>query len=154
VCEPLPLRFQTQRTSMHISEFDYELPLELIAREPVRPRDASRMMIIDRQANTFSDSVFVDLPNVLQSDDVLVINDTRVIKARMSGQLQRSTGTTRQVEVLFASPINETVWEVLCKPGRRIRPGDRVDLADGAAVGRFGELRQHGLRLLDVTSEI
>jgi S-adenosylmethionine:tRNA ribosyltransferase-isomerase len=139
---------------MHISEFDYELPLELIAREPVRPRDASRMMIIDRQANTFSDSVFVDLPNVLRSDDVLVINDTRVIKARMSGQLQRSTGTTRQVEVLFANPISETVWEVLCKPGRRIRPGDRVDLAGGAAVGRFGELRQHGLRLLDVTSEI
>ena len=100
---------------MHISEFDYELPLELIAREPARPRDASRMMIVDRQANAFTDSLFVDLPNVLRRDDVLVINDTRVIKARLHGELTRSSGSRRQIEVLFANPIN-MVWHFHFEP--------------------------------------
>src|SRR5579884_2504664 len=133
---------------MHISEFDYELPSELIAREPVRPRDASRMMIVDRQSNTFSDSKFANLPDLLQCGDVLVINDTRVIKARLYGTLRRRDGTVRAVEVLFANPTATATWEVLCKPGRRIRPGDQVSFGDGAVTATFGEGRDHGLRLL------
>src|SRR5436190_16753499 len=85
---------------MHISDFDYELPPELIAREPVRPRDASRMMVIDRKANAFTDSTFRSLPEILRSDDVLVINDTRVMKARIFGELRRAC-TTHSVELLF-----------------------------------------------------
>jgi S-adenosylmethionine:tRNA ribosyltransferase-isomerase len=138
---------------MQVSDFDYELPAELIAREPVHPRDASRMMIVDRNANTFKDSMFRDLPAVLRPGDVLVINDTRVIKARLYAELRRANGTQRQIEVLLANPLTTNTWEVLCKPGKHIRPGDVVVLPEGA-VATFGETRKHGLRVLDFPSNI
>jgi S-adenosylmethionine:tRNA ribosyltransferase-isomerase len=156
---------------MHISDFDYELPAELIAREPARPRDASRMMVINRENGSWIDSHFRDLPDFLQPSDVLVINDTRVIRARTYGRLERASGTTREIEVLFVAPAqpefqgrtpNSEVqefgvrpwnsWEVLCRPGKRIREGDRVIFADGELEGVFGESRDHGLRLLRLTS--
>src|SRR6516162_3953275 len=124
---------------MHITDFDYELPPELIAREPARPRDASRMMVLDRSTGQWIDSAFRQLPDFLEPSDVLVINDTRVIRARISGRLERANGTTRDVEVLFAAPSVAGSWEVLCRPGKRIRPGDRITFADGALRGTFGE---------------
>ena len=137
---------------MQLSDFDYDLPTELIATEPARPRDASRMMVLDRQTGRFTDSVFRDLHRFLRTSDVLVLNDTRVIRARIQGKLERSAGTTRQVEVLFAAPVSDAVWEVMCKPGKRIRSGDRIVFADGELVGRFGGLRDHGLRSLELNS--
>src|SRR5437867_11081861 len=137
---------------MHISDFDYELPAELIAREPSRPRDASRMMVINRENGSWIDSHFRDLPDFLQPSDVLVINDTRVIRARTYGRLERASGTTREIEVLFAAPAGVNAWEVLCRPGKRIRDGDRVIFADGELEGIFGESRAHGLRLLRIIS--
>lgn len=137
---------------MHLSDFDYELPPELIAPEPARPRDASRMMVLDRRTGARADSAFRELPGFLRSSDVLVLNDTRVIRARTHGKLERSTGTTRQVEVLFAGPVGERVWEVICRPGRRIRSGDRIVFANGELGGTFGELREHGLRLIELDS--
>lgn len=137
---------------MHLSDFDYELPSERIAREPARPRDASRMLVLDRRTGRCADSVFRDLPQFLRASDVLVLNDTRVIRARIQGKLEKPAGTSRQVEVLFASPVRDAAWEVMCKPGKRIRPGDRIVFADGKRVGRFGELRDHGLRLLELDS--
>jgi S-adenosylmethionine:tRNA ribosyltransferase-isomerase len=131
---------------MKLSDFDYELPPELIAREPVRPRDASRMMLLDRRTGELTDAVFRRLPEFLDPSDVLVINDTRVMRARVYGTLHRSTGSRRDIEVLFAAPVNAELWEVLCHPGKRIRPGDRV-LFDGAE-GIFGEALAHGTRLL------
>src|SRR5215475_4039207 len=118
---------------MHISDFDYELPPHLIAREPAKPRDAARMMVLDRRAKSVIDTDFKRLPEFLRSGDAIVINDTRVIKARVFGRLERSSGTTREVEVFFSNPVSENVWEVLCKPGRRIRPGDKVQLGGGVA---------------------
>jgi len=145
---------------MHISDFDYELPAELIAREPARPRDASRMMVLNRRPSRPSgrgwiDSRFRDLPDLLQPSDVLVINDTRVIRARTYGRLERGSGTAREIEVLFAAPsggARANAWEVLCRPGKRIREGDRVIFADGEFEGVFGESRDHGLRLLRIIS--
>ena len=137
---------------MHISDFDYELPPELIAREPARPRDSSRMMVVDRRTGGRIDSTFNQLPEFLRSSDVLVLNDTRVIRARIYGKLERATGTNRQIEVLFAAPAVEGLWEVMCKPGKRIRPGDRIVFAEGEVEGVFGEGRDQGLRLLQVTS--
>ncbi len=84
---------------MHISDFDYELPPELIAREPVRPRDASRMLVLERASGRWTDSEFRRLPEFLKPSDVLVLNDTRVIRARIAGKLQRAAGPTREVEV-------------------------------------------------------
>jgi len=133
---------------MRTSDFDYELPPELIAREPARPRDTSRMMVLNRRTGAWFDSRFRDLPYLLEPSDVLVLNDTRVIRARTYGELERGSGTSRKVEVLFAGPAGPTAWEVLCRPGKRIRPGDRVIFGNTELEGVFGELRDHGLRLL------
>src|SRR3990172_5362291 len=108
---------------MHISDFDYDLPTELIAREPVRPRDASRMMVLDRRTGAVIDSWFRTLPDLLRPSDVLVLNDTRVLRARIYGNLERLPGTARPVEVLFAAPLPVRVWEVLCRAGKKIRSG-------------------------------
>jgi len=137
---------------MHISDFDYDLPPELIAQEPVRPRDASRMMVLNRATGQWIDSEFRRLPEFLEPSDVLVLNDTRVIPARIIGKLERANGSSRDVEVLFAAPVSESAWEVLCRPGKRIRKGDRVIFADGKLEGTFGDVREQGLRLLHVNS--
>src|SRR5688572_24965522 len=123
---------------MYISDFDYQLPDELIAREPVRPRDASRMMVLRRVTGSYEDSVFSELPNYLQQSDVVVVNDTRVIRARIDGILERSRGTRRRVEVLFSAPIGPGLWEVMCKPGKSVQEGDRIVFVDGKLVGTFG----------------
>jgi S-adenosylmethionine:tRNA ribosyltransferase-isomerase len=138
---------------MHISDFDYELPPDRIAREPVRPRDASRMMVMDRATGQWIDSAFRRLPDFLNPSDLLVINDTRVIRARVHGRLERAAGTVRDVEVLFAAPAGADAWEVMCRPGKRIRTGDKVVFANGELEGVFGEARPHGLRILNVGSD-
>src|SRR5438034_11685078 len=122
---------------MRTSDFDYVLPPELIAREPARPRDSSRMMVLDRRTGGWTDSYFRDLPEFLNPSDVLVINDTRVIRARIHGRLERAAGT-RNIEVLFANPLPDNTWEVLCRPGRRIRRGDRIVFENGEAEGVLG----------------
>jgi S-adenosylmethionine:tRNA ribosyltransferase-isomerase len=139
---------------MHVSDFDYELPSELIAREPARPRDSSRMMVLHRETGHWIDSEFRKLPDFLKPSDVLVLNDTRVMRARMAGTLLRANGSSRQVEVLFAEPFAEGVWEVLCRPGKRVHSGDRILFAEGQLAGVFGEAREHGLRLLRLESSV
>src|SRR5262245_60808209 len=135
---------------MLTSDFNYELPPELIAMEPVRPRDASRLMVVNRETGQWIDSEFRKLPEFLKPSDVLVFNDTRVVRARIVGRLERTSGSSREVEVLFAAQASENEWEVLCRPGRRIRKGDRIVFADGKFEGVFGESRPDGLRLLQM----
>jgi S-adenosylmethionine:tRNA ribosyltransferase-isomerase len=132
---------------MHISDFDYELPPGRIAREPVRPRDASRMMVMDRAAGQWIDSAFRQLPDFLNPSDLLVINDTRVIRARVRGRLVKG----RELDVLFAGPVSGDDWEVMVQHSKRIRPGDRIVFANGEFEGVFGETRPHGLRLLKLS---
>jgi S-adenosylmethionine:tRNA ribosyltransferase-isomerase len=139
---------------MQTSDFDYELPPELIADEPARPRDSSRMMVLERDSGRWTDSEFRKLPEFLNASDVLVVNDTRVIRARVAGRLERANGGMRDIEILFAAPVNEAAWEVMSRPGRRIREGDRVIFADGKVTGVFGESRPHGLRLLHLDSRV
>src|SRR6188508_3325745 len=126
-------------TSMHISDFDYYLPPERIARTPAEPRDASRMMVLDSRGGNIVDASFRNLPDFLRPTDVLVLNDTRVIRARTRARLERRNGSTREMEVFFAEPLGEHVWQVLCKPGRRIRSGDRAIFGRGEFVGIFQE---------------
>ena len=113
---------------MQISAFDYELPEELIAQHPLPERDASRMLIVDRKAQTWTDSRFAQLPQHLNSTDVLVINNTRVFPARLIGRRKPSGGG---VEILLVRELEPFVWETLVRPGRRLKPGALVSFADG-----------------------
>ena len=138
---------------MLISEFDYDLPADLIAREPAMPRDASRMMVFNSRLEKISHSQFSALPEFLDSNDVLVLNDTRVIRARTRARLERSAGTSREIEVFFAEPLGEAsanIWQVLCKPGRRIRPKDRAIFGNGELTGIFQENLGGDLHVLEL----
>jgi len=135
---------------MHLSEFDYRLPPELIAREPANPRDASRMMVLDASTGATIESQFRDLPTFLNPSDILVLNDTRVIRARTFARLERATGTSRPIEIFFAEPVDDHVWRVLCRPGRRIQPGDRVFFEEGEITGKFRESHDAELHVLEL----
>lgn len=126
-----------------ISDFDFDLPPELIAQRPLDERSASRMMVVDRKAGTIRHEKFADFPAWTARGDVLVLNDTRVIPARLWG-----TKEGRDVEFLFVREVTPDVWEVLCRPARRLKPGDVVSFPGGreAEVIAEGEEGQRTLR--------
>ena len=113
---------------MHISEFDYELPVELIAQQPLAERDASRMLVLNRQTQTWADSSFKNFTDQLRGDDVVVVNNSRVIPARLRGTRAETGG---QVEIFLIREIEARVWETLVKPGGRLKQNARVVLGDG-----------------------
>lgn len=108
---------------MQVSAFDYQLPEELIAQQPLPQRDASRMLIVDRARQRWTDSYFAELPTQLQAGDVMVINNTQVFPARLSGRREPSGG---RVEILLVRELEPYVWEALVRPGRRLKRGDSV----------------------------
>ena len=108
------------------------------------------MMVLDPREGNIFDSQFQNLPDFLHASDVLVLNDTRVIRARTRARLERRNGTTREMEVFFAEPVSGNAWQVLCKPGRRVRPGDRAIFADGRFVGTFQESLGADLHILEL----
>ena len=130
---------------MRLSEFDFTLPPELIAQVPARPRDAARLLVLERATGARAHRIFRDLPECLRPDDVLVLNDTKVLAARLRARRQPSGGA---VEVLLLRPISDGAWEALVKPGRRVRRGDRLIFADGALEGVVGERAQSGTRTI------
>lgn len=115
------------------SAYDYDLPEELIAQTPLKRRDASRMMHVDRASGEITHASFADLTRYVKSGDVLVINDTRVRAARTFGR--RRPGGAR-CEIFFTSPADSgsRLWNTLVRPGRRVRPGDVIDIDGGDAV--------------------
>lgn len=129
---------------MLLNEFDYHLPPELIAQEPLPDRAASRMLVVDRARGTFEDRQFTDFPSLLHSGDCLVLNDSRVFPSRLIGH--REHGEGGRVEVFLTRPVaNETlIWTALVHPGRKMRTGERVIISDDLAVeilarGEHGE---------------
>src|SRR5262245_39176095 len=113
---------------MHISDFDYELPEELIAQEPLATRDASRMLVLDRHKRNWSDSSFTNFAELLRPNDVVVLNNSRVFPARLAGSRE---GTGGKVEIFLVREIEPLTWEALIRPGGRLRRGDRVDIGKG-----------------------
>lgn len=107
---------------MQVKDFDYELPKELIAQHPMEPRDHSRLLVVDRQTGELEHRHFYDICDYLKPGDLLVFNDTRVIPARLHGT--KDTGA--RAEVFLLTRLNATDWEVLVKPGRRLRPGAKI----------------------------
>jgi len=131
-----------------MSDFEYHLPPELIAQEPVEPRDASRLMVVDRTTGTISHHVFRDLSQFLHPGDLLVHNESRVIPARLFAR--KPTGG--RVEILLLRPRSETVWEVLVR-GRAVRVGGRLEVLDGpdgAPTGAGAQVLEEGERGLRV----
>jgi len=104
---------------VNVDEFDYDLPKELIAQAPAETRDASRLLVLRRTDGVVADRAFADLPGLLRAGDCLVVNDSRVIPARVLAE----DDAGRPVELLFVEPLNESAWRALVRPGRRCRPG-------------------------------
>ncbi len=114
---------------MDLSELDYDLPAELIAQTPAPSRDASRLLVVDRARGGFEDHVFAELPDLLRPGDCLVVNNSRVIPARV---LARDAGG-RAVELLFVEPLDPRRWRALTRPGRRCRVGVELVVGDAPA---------------------
>ena len=105
---------------MKTSDFDFELPEELIAQEALADRAASRMMVLERDHGVVSHGGIAALPDFLEPGDLLVMNDTRVLPARLLGNKE---GTGGKVEIVFLEPVGEGMWSALCRKGRRPKPG-------------------------------
>lgn len=132
---------------MNKSDFYYELPEELIAQTPIAPRDASRLLVYDRSANTIEHKHFYDLPDYLHKGDVLVINNTRVLPARIYG-VKAVTGA--KVEFLLHKRINLTDWEVLVKPAKKASVGAKFVFSDKLSAEVI-EYEGEGLRKVRFT---
>ncbi|SMO38461.1 tRNA preQ1(34) S-adenosylmethionine ribosyltransferase-isomerase QueA [Melghirimyces algeriensis] len=113
---------------MDVTMFDFHLPEELIAQEPIRERSNSRLMVVDREEGTVTNRKFPDLLNYLIPGDVLVVNDTRVRPARLVG-MKKDTGA--KVELLLLNPLGNNRWEALVKPAKRVREGTEICFGDG-----------------------
>jgi S-adenosylmethionine:tRNA ribosyltransferase-isomerase len=130
---------------MLLSEFDYHLPPDLIAQQPLEDRAASRMLVVDRARGRWQDRRFADFPEYLQSGDCLVLNDSRVFPSRLIGR--REHGEGGRVEVFLVRPVpgDQLVWTALVHPGRKIRTGGRVIISDDLSVEILGR-GEHGER--------
>ncbi len=135
---------------MQVSEFNYELPPELIAQRPLPERDRSRMLIVDRTAASWRDGVFAELPSLLLAGDVLVINNTRVFPARLIGRRRVNGRPGARVEVLLLRCVAEAdnEWLVLAKPGGALRRGAELEFGDGRLRAVVIEQLEEGRRRL------
>ena len=130
---------------MRTKDFWYDLPEELIAQTPLLQRDASRLCVLDRQTGRVEHKHFYDVLDYLQPGDCLVMNDSRVLPARLLGH--RPTGGA--VEVLLLRDLGEKRWECLCKPGRKMQPGSEVIFGDGELTATVAEVKDDGNRIVE-----
>ena len=144
---------------MRLSDFTYDLPPELIAQAPVRPRDHSRLLVLHRETGAIEHRRFLDLPEYLRAGDIAVFNDTRVFPARLRGYREGDAdeGQARDdrrgrvgVEALLLREIQPGMWEALVKPGRRVRVGDRLVFGDGELGADVVERTPDGGRVLSL----
>ncbi len=132
---------------MRISEFDYELPDELIAQEPLAGRDHSRMLVLDRAQRAWRDSSFAEFPTLFDAGDVIVINNTRVFPARLIGHRVVNGRRGALVEALLVRRVEgDDEWEVLAKPGRALGAGAEVEFGDGRLRGVVTAMVEEGRR--------
>lgn len=135
---------------MKTSDFYYDLPEELIAQDPLEDRSSSRLLVLDRKTGEREHRVFRDLVEFLNPGDCLVVNNTRVIPARLMGVKE---GTGAGIEVLLLKRCEDNVWETLVKPGKKARPGARISFGDGLLAGEVLEVVEEGNRRIRFTYE-
>ena len=130
---------------MNTADFDFHLPEELIAQTPLEKRDASRLLIVDRSSGEFSDQHFDSIIDQLQPGDALVMNNTRVLPARLYGE---KPGTGGHVELLLLKNTEGDQWEVLAKPAKRLKVGAQVSFGDGRLTATVVDELEHGGRIV------
>ena len=130
---------------MKTSDFYYDLPEELIAQDPLEQRSSSRLMCLNRKTGEVKHEHFTDLPKHLKPGDCLVVNDTKVIPARLLGRREGHTGT---VEVFLLKRKSSDIWETLVRPGKKLRTGTRVEFGEGLLKGEITEVLPDGNRLV------
>jgi S-adenosylmethionine:tRNA ribosyltransferase-isomerase len=130
---------------MNVKDFDYDLPEELIAQDPLEDRSSSRLMVLDRVTGEVEHKHFTDILEYLRPGDCLVLNNTKVIPARLFGVKEDTGG---KVEVLLLKRMENDVWETLVKPGKKLRPGARISFGDGILKADVLEIVDEGNRLI------
>ena len=130
---------------MNTADFDFHLPEELIAQTPLEKRDSSRLLIVDRETGQFSDQHFDNIIDQLEPGDALVMNNTRVLPARLYGTKPETGG---HVELLLLKNTQGDFWEVLAKPAKRLKVGTRVSFGDGRLTATVTEELEHGGRIV------
>ena len=135
---------------MDIKEFYYDLPEELIAQDPLLDRSSSRLMVLDKMSGEIKNKKFSDIKSYLKKGDCLVINDTKVIPARLFGSRESTGG---KVEILLLKRLQNDIWEVLVKPGKKCKIGSKVSFGDGILKGEIIDIVDEGNRLIKFSYE-
>jgi len=130
---------------MKTSDFYFDLPQELIAQDPLEDRSSSRLLVMDKQTGEMEHHIFRDIIDYLHPGDCLVINDTKVIPARLYGS---KIGTDAKIEILLLKRKENDVWETLVKPGKKAKPGTKISFGDGLLVGEVIDVVEEGNRLI------
>ena len=132
---------------MNLHDFYYDLPEELIAQDPLADRSSSRLMVLDKKTGRTEHRIFKDIIEYLNPGDCLVINDTKVIPARLIGE-KEGTGAAIEVLLLKRKEDMSNTWEVLVKPGKKAKPGTRISFGNGKLVGEVIDIVEEGDRLI------
>lgn len=130
---------------MNLHDFYYDLPEELIAQDPLEDRSSSKLMLLDKSTGEVKHRVFRDIINYLKPGDCLVVNNTKVIPARLYGA---KIGTDAKIEVLLLKRKENDIWETLVKPGKKCKPGTRISFGEGLLVGEVIDVVEEGNRLI------
>jgi S-adenosylmethionine:tRNA ribosyltransferase-isomerase len=144
---------------MLVSDFNYDLPRELIAKRPAASRDASRMLVVDRVSGSLADRLFAELPDLLRGDELVIVNDARVIPARLFAHRlgvhaarPEKTGShdflSASIEVLLAKRLEPNLWEALVRPGRKVSKGERLVFENSSLAAEVVGRGAYGLRTL------
>src|SRR5438876_482687 len=144
----MPYLFGITEITVQLQDFDFTLPPELIAQVPAARRDQARLMVVDRAQQRVTHDTFTNIGNYLRAGDVLVVNDTKVIPARLRGQ---KVGTGGKVEVLLLHELHTGVWEVLLKPAAKVHAGTEIEFGDGVLRVRVRERGEGGTVTMQFT---
>ncbi len=133
---------------MKRQDFYYELPEELIAQDPLEDRQSSRLLVLDKESGVISHRIFREVTEYLREGDCLVINDTKVIPARLIGSRE---GTNAKIEILLLKRRENNIWETLVKPGKKAKVGTRIHFGEGLLTGEVIGIVEEGNRLIQFT---
>lgn len=135
---------------MNVADFDYELPEELIAQHPNEKRDEARLMVLNKNTQTIEHKIFKDIIDYLNPGDCLVLNNTKVLPARLYGKKEE---TGANVEFLLLKRLEKDIWEVMVRPGRKLKNGTSVVFGDGILKGKIIEVLENGNRKVEFEYE-